>query len=116
MVKNQTVPVEYAVAAGLGDDTSREDRERRIIENLVAQDNRFKDRSEEISKLIIKAKQLALTDEPAEKILDLIATQTGDAPPTVEPIAEDVSDDATLAEAGLTALAAGAIERNASTL
>ena len=116
MVKNQTVPVEYAVAAGLDDNTSREDRERRIIENLVAQDNRFKDRSEEISKLIIKAKQLALTDEPPEKILDLIASQTGDASPTLETIAEDATDDAPLADAGLTARAAGAIERNASTL
>lgn len=116
MVKNQTVPVEYAVAAGLDDNTSREDRERRIIENLVAQDNRFKDRSEEISKLIIKAKQLALTDEPADKILDLIATQTGDAPPVVETLVEDTPDDAPLADAGLTARATSAIERNASTL
>lgn len=105
MVKNQTVPVEYAVAAGLDDNTSRGERERKIVENLVAQDNRFKERADRVATLIIEAKRLALTDEAPEKILDLIASE-------FEPERDSPSPQAE--EAGVTASALQAIERNAS--
>ncbi len=81
LVKNQTVPVEYAVAAGLDDNTSRYERERRIIEDLVARDNRFQAHATSIAALIIEAKRLALTNEAPEKILDLIASKLGDMTP-----------------------------------
>lgn len=72
MLKNQTVPVEYAVAAGLDADTSRAHRERRIVEDLIARDNRYRDRAREMAELVLEAKRRALGDEPPEAILELI--------------------------------------------
>ena len=72
MVRNQSVPVEYAVAAGLDGDTSRELRERRIIEDLIARDMRFRDRASDMAALVLEAKRMALSDEPAAEILSLI--------------------------------------------
>ncbi|HEX8687251.1 MAG TPA: exonuclease SbcCD subunit D, partial [Pyrinomonadaceae bacterium] len=60
MLKNQSVPVEYAVAAGLDADTSRAHRERRIVEDLIARDNRFRDRAREMAELVLEAKRRAL--------------------------------------------------------
>lgn len=75
LVKNQTAPVEYAVAVGLDAETSRYERERRIIEDLVTRDNRFNLRAPEIAALIIEAKRLALTDESPDKIVALIESK-----------------------------------------
>ena len=72
MVRNQSVPVEYAVAADLDADTSRPLRERRIIEDLIARDTRYRDRAPEMATLDLEAKRLALSDESPAKILDLI--------------------------------------------
>ncbi len=72
MVRNQSVPVEYAVAAGLDADTSRGIRERRIIEDLIQRDNRYRDRASDMAQLILDAKHFALSDRPASDILDLI--------------------------------------------
>ena len=72
MVRNQSVPVEYAGAAGLDADTSRGIRERRIIEDLIARDARFRDRAREMAELVLDAKHFALSDRPASDILDLI--------------------------------------------
>jgi hypothetical protein len=72
LFRNQSVPVEYAVAAGAGSDAPRHERERRIIEDLIARDNRYKTRSYEMANLIIEAKRLALNNESPEKILDFI--------------------------------------------
>jgi DNA repair exonuclease SbcCD nuclease subunit len=72
MVRNQSVPVEYAVAAGLDADTSRVIRERRIIEDLIARDTRFRDRAREMAELVLDAKHFALSDRTAEDILELI--------------------------------------------
>lgn len=83
MVRNQTVPVEYAVAAGLDTETSRDERERRIISDLVARDVRYSDRAEEIAALIIETKQFALSDKSPAEILDLIEQR----------IKIDISDD-----------------------
>lgn len=72
LLRNQSVPVEYAVTAGLEATTSREERERHIVEGLVRQDNRFKDRAEGIAELIISAKRLAFEGENPDKIFALI--------------------------------------------
>ena len=55
--------VEYAVAADLEEDASREKLERRVIEDLIIRDNRYKTRVEEISEAVIGAKRMALSDE-----------------------------------------------------
>jgi DNA repair exonuclease SbcCD nuclease subunit len=72
-LKNHSAPVEYAVAADLEEDASREKLERRVIEDLIARDSRYKARIEEVSEAVIGAKRLALSDEPPEKIADFIA-------------------------------------------
>lgn len=72
-IKNHTAPVEYAVAADLEEDASREKLERRVIEDLIIRDNRYKMRVEDISEAVIGAKRMALSDEEPEKILDFIA-------------------------------------------
>ncbi len=75
-VKNHTSPVEYAVAQSLDEgDEDREKLERRVIEDLVFRDNRFKLKSEEASRLIVGVKRQALSDEPPEKIMELIGME-----------------------------------------
>ena len=81
MIKNQSVPVEYAVAAGLEADTSRKERERRIVEDLIARDARFRDRAPEMAALVLDAKDFALGDRPPEEILDLIEQKLAPADP-----------------------------------
>lgn len=75
-LKNNTVPVEYAVAADLDDDVSRETRERRAIEDLIARDNRYKNNNVEMAELVIGAKRMALSDDAPDKILDYISMKT----------------------------------------
>ena len=101
MLKNQSVPVEYAVAAGLDADTSRAHRERRIVEDLIARDNRYRDRAREMAELVLEAKRRALGDEPPESILELIEQK-------VEPRARPDEQEPTPTPAAL-----GALERNA---
>jgi DNA repair exonuclease SbcCD nuclease subunit len=71
MIRNQSVPVEYVVP-DLGDDVPRHERERRIIEDLIARDTRFRERAREMAALVIEAKRLAINYEAPENILDLI--------------------------------------------
>jgi len=66
------VPVEYAVAAGLSEHATRAERERRVIEDLIARDARFRDRAVEMAGLVLEAKRLALTGEAPAKIAELI--------------------------------------------
>lgn len=75
-IKNHSAPIEYALAADLEEDASREKLERRVIEDLIIRDNRYKTNSVEIAEAVIGAKRLALNDEPAEKIVDFIALKT----------------------------------------
>jgi DNA repair protein SbcD/Mre11 len=103
MLKNQSVPVEYAVAAGLDADTSRAHRERRIVEDLIARDNRFRDRAREMAELVLEAKRRALGDETPESILELIEQK-------VEPRAPRDEREAAPSPAAL-----GALERSATT-
>ena len=72
-LKNFTVPVEYAVAANMPEDATREKLERRVIEDLIIRDNRYKTRVEEISDAVIGAKRFALSEEDPEKIAEFIA-------------------------------------------
>src|SRR5918911_29604 len=80
MLKNQSVPVEYAVAAGLDADTSRAERERRIIADLIARDARYRDRAEEMAELVLDAKAYALGDKDPAEILELIEQKLAPRP------------------------------------
>src|SRR5947209_19389682 len=80
MLKNQSVPVEYAVAAGLDSDTSRAHRERRIIADLIARDARYRDRAEEMAELVLDAKSYALGDKDPAEILELIEQKLAPRP------------------------------------
>lgn len=102
MLKNQSVPVEYAVAAGLDADTSRAHRERRIVEDLIARDNRFRDRAGEMAEVVLEAKRRALGGEPPEAILELIEQK-------VEPRARPEESEPAPSPAAL-----GALERSAT--
>jgi len=72
-IKNFTVPVEYAIAADMPEDATREKLERRVIEDLIIRDNRYKTRVNEISDAVIGAKRFALSEEDPEKIAEFIA-------------------------------------------
>jgi hypothetical protein len=74
-IKNNTVPVEYAVGENTEDDITRESLERRVVEDLIARDARYKERAEAIGDAIIGAKRMALGDEDPEKIADFIASK-----------------------------------------
>jgi DNA repair exonuclease SbcCD nuclease subunit len=108
MIRNQSVPVEYAVAAGMDAQAPRQERERRIIEDLIARDNRYKARAREIAELVIETKKQALSNEPPDKILELIAQKLDQSKPEEKP-------EAIEPEHAPTAAALSAIERNAQT-
>jgi DNA repair exonuclease SbcCD nuclease subunit len=74
-LKNHTVPVEYAVATDLEEDVSREELDRRVIEDFIIRDNRYKDRVKQIADAVIGAKRMVLNDEETEKIVDFIAVK-----------------------------------------
>jgi exonuclease SbcD len=109
MMRNQSVPVEYAVAANLDAQASRHERERRIIEDLIARNNLYRDRAREMAELVIESKRLALIDESPDKILKLIEEVLDGS--------QESRDDRTMPETQSVPTAAGlsAIERNALT-
>ena len=72
-VKNNTVPVEYAVAEDVNDDAGREKLERRVIEDLIIRDNRYKTRVDEVTEAVVGAKRLVLSEESPEKIAEFIS-------------------------------------------
>jgi DNA repair exonuclease SbcCD nuclease subunit len=108
MIRNQSVPVEYAIAAGLDAQAPRHERERRIIEDLIARDNRYKSRAHEMAELVIEAKRQALGNETPDKILELISQKLDQSN------AVEKQRDATEHEHSTTT-ALNAIERNAQT-
>jgi DNA repair protein SbcD/Mre11 len=73
IVRNQSVPVEYAVAAGMDAQAPRHERERRIIEDLISRDNRFKHQARAMAEIVIESKRRALEDESPASILDFLA-------------------------------------------
>ncbi|HUQ32617.1 MAG TPA: exonuclease SbcCD subunit D [Pyrinomonadaceae bacterium] len=108
MIRNQSVPVEYAIAAGMDAQAPRHERERRIIEDLIARDNRYKRRAHEIAELVIETKRQALGNESPEKILELIAQK-------LDQTEDKGKTEAAEGERAPTAAALSAIERNAQT-
>jgi len=109
MIRNQSVPVEYAVAADMELQAPRRERERRILEDLIFRDNRFKARAKEFADLVMESKRLALANEPPARIVELIVQKldwTGDNP--------EVESEPT--ESAVNPAALSAIERNASPL
>ncbi|MEK7855557.1 MAG: hypothetical protein AAB288_05665, partial [Acidobacteriota bacterium] len=74
-IKNHTTLVEYAVATDVEEDASREVVERRVIEDLVVRDNRFKMKSEQMARLVVGVKRQALSAESPEKIADVIGQE-----------------------------------------
>jgi DNA repair protein SbcD/Mre11 len=115
MIRNQSVPVEYAVAAGMDAQAPRHERERRIIEDLIARDNRFKGRAREMADLVIEAKRQALSNEAPDKILELIAQKLDSADAPVDARAAQAgAADAGAADHAPPAAALSAIERNAA--
>jgi hypothetical protein len=110
MIRNQSVPVEYAIAAGMDAQAPRHERERRIIEDLIARDNRYKSRAHEIAELVIETKKQALSNEPPDKILELIAQKLDKS----EAAKKTEKAEAAEQEHAPTAAALSAIERNAA--
>ena len=108
MIRNQSVPVEYAVAAGLDAQAPRHERERRIIEDLITRNNRYKTRAREMAELVIEAKRQALSNETPDKILELISQKLDQGEPLEKQQAAEE-------EPAPTAAALTAIERNALT-
>lgn len=72
-IKNHSAPVEYAIAADAGEDVPRELLERRVVEDLIARDNRYKARVEAVAEAVVGAKRMALSDDTPDKIADFIA-------------------------------------------
>lgn len=73
IVRNQTLPVEYAVALGLREQASRAERERRVIEDLLSREARYRDHAAAIAAMVLEVRQLALGGEAPERILEAIA-------------------------------------------
>ena len=107
MVTNRSVPVEYAVAADLDTEASRQVRERRIVEDLIARDARYRDRAHQLAGLVLEAKRLALADESPERILELVEQLDAPGGDAVAPA------PATDTELVASAAALSALERNA---
>ena len=72
-IKNHTVPADYLDTPDETDDTGRERLERRVVDDLVGRDNRYKTRADDISDAVIGAKRMALGDEEPQKIAEFIA-------------------------------------------
>jgi exonuclease SbcD len=72
IVRNQSVPVEYAADVGLDAQAPRHERERRIIENLIMNNNRYKQHAPEMAELVIKSKEMILSGKTSNEILETI--------------------------------------------
>ena len=72
-IRNHTTPLDYTGRDLPDDQEGRERIERRVVEELILRDNRFKTRADEIAGLVISAKRDALNDESPEKIAESIA-------------------------------------------
>jgi len=74
-IKNHTVPADYFETPEETDDAGRERLERRVIEDLIMRDNRYKTRPDNISDAVIGSKRMALGDDEPQKIADFIAVK-----------------------------------------
>jgi DNA repair exonuclease SbcCD nuclease subunit len=69
IISNKTVPKQLAVAIGMSKETPRNERELRVIEDLIKPDPRFGHRASELAAIMVEAKRLSLEGESPEKIL-----------------------------------------------
>ncbi len=83
LIRNQTVPVEYPVAAGLSEHVSRPERERRVIEDLISRDARFGPQAGPLAGLVLEAKRLALAGEEASRLVEMIDQRLTDLEPRI---------------------------------
>ncbi|MER3427584.1 MAG: DNA repair exonuclease [Pyrinomonas sp.] len=77
IIRNLTIPVEYQVGDQFDPSLPRHERERRILEDLVTRDARYRDRAGDVANLIMEAKRLALEEEAPERIIEFIAQKLG---------------------------------------
>lgn len=70
--RNETIPNEYAVAANLSSGTPRAEREIQVLKDLVAQNSRYRERSNDLANLILEMKKMTLGGEKAEKLLEAL--------------------------------------------
>jgi DNA repair protein SbcD/Mre11 len=75
-VKNHTIPMEYHDAEPTPDDPEREALERRVIDQLVVRDLRYKSKQGDIADAVIGAKRMALEDDEPERIAEFIAAKS----------------------------------------
>ncbi len=76
-IKNHTVPANIDDVWERDEDAGREVHERRVIEDLILHDNRYRSRAGELADAVIGAKRMSLSDEPAEKIAEFISVKLG---------------------------------------
>ncbi|MBK8465077.1 MAG: DNA repair exonuclease [Chloracidobacterium sp.] len=79
-IKNHTVPADYLEANEDSQDEGRERLERRVIEDLIIRDNRYKARAHDISDAVIGAKRMALSDDEPQKIAEFIGLKACQTP------------------------------------
>ncbi|MBK9162817.1 MAG: exonuclease SbcCD subunit D [Acidobacteria bacterium] len=76
LVKNHSVPIEYAVAEDVDRSANRETLERHVVGDLVARDKRYRKVMPELAEAVIGAKRQALDGEDPEKIAEFIAQKS----------------------------------------
>jgi len=77
-IRNHTSPVEVGSTEFNEEDPTREKLERRVVEDLVSMDSRFKSRQMALADAVIGSKRMALSDDEPEKIADFIALKMKD--------------------------------------
>jgi DNA repair protein SbcD/Mre11 len=76
LVRNKALPAEYVVASGLNEQLGRAERERRVIEELIGREVRFRERAREMADLVLEAKRMALSEESEASIAKMIDVQS----------------------------------------
>ena len=75
-VKNHTIPADYTDTVETAESEDRERLERRVIDDLILRDNRYRARHSDISDAVIGAKRMALSDDEPARIADFIRLKT----------------------------------------
>lgn len=75
-IKNHTVPTDYLDTANEIEDEGRDRLERRVIEDLIVRDSRYKAVAENVADAVIGAKRMALGEDEPQKIAEFIALKT----------------------------------------
>lgn len=70
-LRNHSVPIEYGDDLDLKDQ-NRETIEKSVVERYIAQDNRYKKRTREMTEVVIGTKRMALSGDSPEQIVDFI--------------------------------------------